>query len=315
MDRKEKDYAYVQFPLCLLKETYSNIEKGLHMMINYGIVNYAMKIKYNLFDVAKQLHYDYTRNREYLQDYIIDKLSECPDYLVDESQPGFDGVKGFKPDDDLAINPLLDLFKSDETLNESAILNYQIHIAISKDHLNLVKLSYAIIIDNYNKALSKQRYFESGYKFPFGQDAMPYCKIDMIFDFIKNPKDIDLLRAYIGINSMIGRRNFISTNKPAILSRMTGCKSKAIFEYYTTDKYNKDKNILPTVERYSKRYQMDKLLLTLAERKYIMFLSKEKVSVIYLSKYMEPEALKDMIIQTKEKQNLKKRIKEAAANL
>jgi hypothetical protein len=144
---------------------------------------------------------------------------------------------------------------------------------------------------------------------------MPYCKDSMLFEFIKNQKDIDLFRAYIGIKSMLGRRNFISSNKPAILSRMIGCKSKAAFDYYTSNKYNKDKNLLPTVAKYSKRYHMDKLLLTLAERKYIMFLSKEKVSVIYLSKYMEPEELGNLVKETKGRQNIKQRIKDVAVSL
>jgi hypothetical protein len=69
------------------------------------------------------------------------------------------------------------------------------------------------------------------------------------------------------------------------------------------------------VEKYSKRYRMDKLLLTLAERKYIMFLSKEKVSVIYLSKFMEPEELGKLIRETKDRQNIKKRIKDVTASL
>ena len=105
----------------------------------------------------------------------------------------------------------------------------------------------------------------------------------------------------------------MSSNKPAILSRMLGCKNKASFEFYTTNKYNKDKSLLSTVAKYSKRYQMDKLLLTLAERKYIMYLSKKDTRFIYVSKYMEPEELKDLINYTKEKQNLKKKIHEAAS--
>ena len=137
----------------------------------------------------------------------------------------------------------------------------------------------------------------------------------MLWQFIDNPKDIDLFRAYIGIKSMIGRRNFISSNKPAILSRMIGCKNKAAFEFFTANRYNKNKNLLPTVEKYSKRYNMDKLLLTLAERKYIMFLSKKEVRVIYLSKYMEPEELGKLIKETKERQNIKQRIKNVTATL
>jgi hypothetical protein len=122
--------------------------------------------------------------------------------------------------------------------------------------------------------------------------------------------DLDLFRAYIGIKSMIGQRTFISTNKPAILSRMIGCKSKAAFQHFSTDK-----NLMPTVEKYLKRYHMDKLLFALAERRFIMFLSKPKVSIVYLSKFMQPEDLARLIRDSKSKQDLKNRMKAVTASL
>jgi len=313
MDKeKVKEYGYLQFPDCLLMETYNkDIESGLRLILRYGIMNYAIKLKYNLQDVAKQVCYYYYRKQDVIQNSIIEKLNTAIDedlFTPDEDYNGFAGDT-FQPDDN--ISEVLKLFESDPQFKEDSIINYQLHLSTSGDHLGISIASNDSLIESYNKALQIQKNFED----KFGPDAMPFCKKSMLFDFINNPKDIDLFRAYIGIKSMLGRRNFISSNKPAILSRMIGCKSKVAFEYYTTDKYNKNKNLLPTVEKYSKRYHMDKLLLTLAERKYIMFLSKEKVSVIYLSKYMEPEDLGKLIKETKERQNIKQRIKNVTASL
>lgn len=307
---ENKEFKYVQFPNCLLMETYKDIEQGLRLILSYGIVHYAKKLPYTLEDVAKQTCYDYYRQKDRLQQFVRStiRMAEVNNHFSETDSDGFSGAS-FYPEEN--ISELLLLFKEDGSFKSACILNYQIHLACSHDHLNITIHSYDYNIKGYNEALKLQGEFEK----QFGPDAMPNCKVTMLFDFIDNPKDIDLFRAYIGIKSILGRRNFISSNKPAILSRMVGCKSKAAFIYYTSDRYNRSKFLLPTVAKYSKRYHMDKLLLTLAERKYIMFLSKEKVSVIYLSKYMEPEELGNLIKETKDRHNIKKRIKNASSIL
>lgn len=307
---ENKEFKYVQFPNCLLMETYKDIEQGLRLILSYGIVHYAKKLPYTLEDVARQTCYDYYRQKDRLQQFVRStiRMAEVNNNFSETGSDGFSGAS-FYPEEN--ISELLLLFKEDGSFKAACILNYQIHLACSHDHLNITIPSYDYNIKGYNEALKLQGEFEK----QFGSDAMPNCKVTMLFDFIDNPKDIDLFRAYIGIKSILGRRNFISSNKPAILSRMVGCKSKAAFIYYTSDRFNRRKFLLPTVAKYSKRYHMDKLLLTLAERKYIMFLSKEKVSVIYLSQYMEPEELGNLIKETKDRHNIKKRIKNASSNL
>jgi hypothetical protein len=311
MSNEEKEYKYVQFPLCLIRETYSDLQKAMNLILDYGIVNYALKLHCNMRNVAKQLIYDYARNQDVLQASILKKMSEVEDTLSLEDEYLFDPFGTFEPNEEITINPILELLESDPKLKADAILSYQINLAVSKDHLNLTNHSNDDTIKRYNEALRIKTIFER----EFGADAMPTCKAIMVIQFRDNPKDIELFRAYIGIKSIIGNRNFITGNKPAILSRMVGLKSKKAFEYYTTNRYNKDKNILPTIEKFSKRYQMDKLLFTLVERKFIMYLNKPKVSVIYFSKYMEPGELADLIIKSKSKQNLKNRMKDAAASL
>jgi hypothetical protein len=303
---EKKEYGYIQFPLCLLMETYKeDTESGLRLILRYGIMNYAKKLNYSLNDVANQVAYSFSRKYNILEDSIKHKINKA----ITSLQFSVVGdAEWYIRTNDLHENnlsELLNMFEEDEEFKNDSIRHYQIHLATSQDHLNLSISSYDSLISSYNIALQMQKDFES----KFGSDAMPSCKISMLFSFIKNSKDIDILRSYLGIKSMIGMRNFISTNKPSILSRMVGCKSKAAFEYYTTDRYKKNRVLLPTVEKYKKRYHMDKLLMSLAERKYIMFLSKEKVSVIYMSTYMEPEELGKLIKDTKAKLNLKKRMK------
>lgn len=313
MSEPKREDRYIQFPLCLLMQTYQNPTTGLNLILCFGIVNYANSFKYQMPEVGRQLMYVYYRETDKMQNYLkkaIDKYAISGQLTIDEDYNGFSGLKQgttFEPLD--TSEELLGLFELEPEFKAAAILLYQIRQAESSLKLKVYDIDSTI--DNYKKGLSLKNDFE----LKFGADVMPSVKPLQIIEHRESGKDLDLFRAFIGIKSMIGRSNFASSNKPAILSRMIGCKSKLAFEYYTTDRYNKVKTLLPTVEKYGKKYQMDKLLMTLAEKKYIMFISKVKVSVIYLSKYMKPLELCKLIKETKDSQNLKKQIREAAASL
>jgi len=202
------------------------------------------------------------------------------------------------------------LLEEDSRMRDEAILNYKLHLATSKDHLNIDIKSNSNILSQYEEATKIKQAFEQR----FGPDAMPYCKKSLIYKFRDyHLHDIDLFRTYIGIRSIIGRRNFSATNKPAILSRMIGCKSRAAFEYFSEQPH-----LRPTIERYGKRYQMDRLLQTLREREFIMFMSPEKEKKkkkFFISKYMAPEELAKLINQSRSRYDMKARIKQAAATI
>jgi hypothetical protein len=276
-------------------------------------MNYALKMKYDLMDVAKQALYDFERNREKLQPYLVKSMTEAIEdgvILYEDNNPGFDAKGNFNPEPDLCLNPLVKLLEEDSRMRDEAILNYKLHLATSKDHLNIDIKSNSNILSQYEEATKIKQAFEQR----FGPDAMPYCKKSLIYKFRDyHLHDIDLFRTYIGIRSIIGRRNFSATNKPAILSRMIGCKSRAAFEYFSEQPH-----LRPTIERYGKRYQMDRLLQTLREREFIMFMSPEKEKKkkkFFISKYMAPEELAKLINQSRSRYDMKARIKQAAATI
>lgn len=300
---KKQEYRYIQFPLCLLMETYRDINKGIGLIVGYGVMHYALKLKYDVNDVARQLAYDYYRRRDRMQARLITSLLDAAVeglFTDDDDYNGFAGAS-FSPDKN--IEELLILFSTDAQLKDDAILNYKLHQAA--EFLDITLISFDNIIKRYDDACAIVASFES----EFGKDAMPSCKPADLFEYRENPKDIDLFRAYIGIISMVGRRLFVSTNKPAIISRMLGCKSKKVFEFYCNDK-----NLFPVITKYRGRYQMDKLLFTLAKRHYIMYLSKPGLSVMYVSRYMEPKELAELVSQSRKKNDLRGRIR-AASNL
>jgi hypothetical protein len=289
-------------------ETYKkDVESGLRLILRYGIMNYAIKLKYDLQDAAKQICYYYYRKQDVLQTSILKKIAKAIDnelFTIDEDYNGFSG-RTFQPDDNIA--EIIKLFDSDPQFKADAILHYQLHLCTSDDHLGIGIASNDSLIKSYNTALQIKKNFET----MFGQDAMPNCKKSILFKFIENPKDIDLFRAYIGILSLIGQRTFISTSKPVVISRMIGCKSKAVFDFYKTDK-----NLSPTIGKYGKRYHMSKLLDTLENRKFILYFSHQHESILYVSKYSDdPKKVADLIKENRELNGMKKRKKEALQHL
>lgn len=305
MEKKE-NFGYVQFPLCLIMETHKNREHGIDLMLDYGIMHFAQKRSCTDYEAARQIIYDYLRNTDVLQSRLVRTINNNEDDLILEDEFIFRGLEGFNPDDE-AINAMIKLMDSDSEFKEGAKLNAKFHEVCKNDHLGITISSNDAVLRRYKEAVSLQEKFES----QFGPDAMPCCKKGLLFEFRDKPQnEISLFQAYIAISSMLGQRNFISTNKPAILSRMIGCKSKKAFEHYKDDKALK-----PTIERYSKRYQMDQLLLQLAERKFIMFLSRKDMRFIYVSKYMQPEELAELIKKSKSEKDLRTRIKNATAAL
>lgn len=300
------EYKYIQFPLCLMQETYKHKTDGLDLMSGYGIVHFALSQKHSREDVARQVVYDYYRNCDQLPGIVRNIIIEAEaedQFTHDDDYNGFNCDGKFDATDN--INELLKIFESQPDARAEAIEFYRVHQA--GEFLNVKINSFKHTLDRHRKAKGIQEMFEAEY----GPDAMASVKPSLLFKYRDDPKqDIDLLRAYLGAISMIGYRNFISTNKPAILSRMIGCKSKKAFE-----KISQRPEIQETVQKYGKRYNMDKLLLSLAEQKFIMFLSKKQTSVIYVSRYMEPQALAEMVRQSRNKYNLKKQIKDATASL
>jgi len=289
-----------------MTETYKDRQKGLNLMVDYGLVHFALSQSWELSDVARQTIYDYYRNIDELPQAVREAIEEAQgneDFTYNDDYACFD-VNG-KFDYDLNMPEVVKILTDRPDIKEEAIKHYQLHQAGEFLHVRI--RSARNTFRNYKEAAGIRETFEKKY----GPDAMASAKPDLIFEFRDNPKqDIDLLRAYLGIVSMIGYRNFISTNKPAALSRMIGAKSKKAFQ-----EVSKLKEVKETVNKYGKRWNMDKLLLSLAERKFIMFLSKKATSVMYVSRYMEPEELAEVVRQSRSKYDLKKKIKDATASL
>jgi len=74
---EKKEYNYVQFPLCLIRETYKDVAEGAELILCFGIMNYAIKLKYDLREVARQLAYSYYKRKKFLQSSLADKIDKA----------------------------------------------------------------------------------------------------------------------------------------------------------------------------------------------------------------------------------------------
>jgi hypothetical protein len=294
----EAAYRYIQFPLCLLRETYPNPVRGLDLILAYGIVNFALRQKYNMQDVVRQMFYDYYRNSEIMEPWLYRRIQSLEDgysIILDDTSRFVEGKFNFAELED--IEYIIEQINSDPELKEATILNYQLHQAI--DFLNVESWSSDDILKHYAEAKTLKAEFERKY----GPDAMPTCKPSQLVDFRNNTKNIDLLRANIACRSILGQKSFASTNKNAIVRRMIGAKNDEVLQDFL------DENTQPTYALYSKRYYFDKLKNALCERNFLMFLSRPHKRSIYISLFMPPERLADMINTFKTRRNANNLVK------
>lgn len=245
MEKNETPELYINFPLCLLIETYENPDRGWNRILNYGIVAFAKKFKYEIKEVGRQLMYCYYRDKrsipwkllQQLEDYIEDG-----DLEIDEDYNGF-GPDGFDPFEAFDCE-LFDLFEEDQVFKEQAILFYQVRQVLKLGGLQAKNGVIDSIVRLHHEAASFIEDFES----KFGADAMVGVKVDLIFQARDNKVDRDIFRAYVAVKSLLGKKKYVASNKPAILTRMVGCKTVEAFNFYTTNKSNIRKSLLLTVE-------------------------------------------------------------------
>jgi hypothetical protein len=247
--------------------------------------------------------YAYYRNTDMIQTDLFKTLQGYVNndlITIDSDFPGFSD-NSFDPL--LLSAELLGLFESDREFKESAILHYQIAQALTL--LGIKDYDLDSTIDNYWKGLAYKDNFEA----KFGPDCWPNVKPVQIMYFQDSGKDLELLRAYIGIKSIIGFNNYVSTHKTIILSRILGCKSnESLHSFIEGNASAKEFSA-----KFSGRKRMDNLLYKLMERGFMMMLSKKHESRIYVStKLKTPEELAEAILKNRKQNDLKKRAEEAS---
>lgn len=252
---------YLQFPLFLLRDLLTNKEQVLNQIIRYGIYRFAQSMQYDIREVARQLMYGYYRG------YLTNNLFKTLEYYIlngsieiDDDYNGFAGDK-FIPDD--SIENILKLFTTDRMFRDVAIEYYQIKQAYK----------FLNITGNYDNCKSEgQKIAEMIPE----KEPMPMVSKSLVFEFRDHSKtEFDLMQfaCYIGINSILGKKNYSRTNKQMILCRAFG---------YASIKHLPE-DISELYKKYSKRYHIDKLI-TFLELNWGVITYSNNMRGMYISK-------------------------------
>ena len=308
MNEDKRNDKYIQFPLCLMQETYRNRKAGLNLILDFGIVNYGMKLNFDISEVARQLLYNYFRRRELIQDCLYESIVDYYEkgfITIDEDYNGFHG-NTFDPGD--TTQEVINLFDKDTEFEKNAILNYQINQAAK---LLSIKIGN---IDRTIERFQKSNNFKDSFELNYGPDCWPSVKPQQIIEFRDSGSDLDLLRAFIAIKSLIGQKKYIATTRNVILMRMLGCKSKAATDDFV--KVNAEaERVFLTYARSSKalRYHFDRLLENLLLKGFLTSkIFERRISrKLFLSVQLDYSELASAIIEFSQVKDYKKKENEA----
>ncbi|WP_374950156.1 hypothetical protein [Mucilaginibacter sp.] len=253
-----KDAKYIPFPLYLI----SGLPGNLNEIFDYGIGKFAKMVEFSdLITVYRQVLYAYYRGN--LPESLLNKinfLAEEEFFIPDEDYNGFTG-EGDEFNPATGIDEFSEAGERDEDFRQACIDYWQMQQA-----MKILNLSGGDIDTMMASAARTQRAIDEWEK-KGGRDVTVMMSISMMFQYYqrsKSPYEIDLLRAFLSIKSILGNKELVATTKDYILTRMTGARKKELLPQML-----KKPGIKAVYETYTKRYQMDKLLSELLARGFI----------------------------------------------
>lgn len=266
----KSDFKYITIPLSSIKRLYTHPKTAINDIFDIGILQVSKYENIEEYSAIKQVLYCYYREYDKLTRY----LKEMFEYLIDngyfspdEDYNGFSGNE-FDPEDDiLSIRTYINQAHDKEF--KDAIMQYHA-VRQVKGVLN-ISFNTGHIIDCANKLKSQVP----------EKDVLVTIKTDMMFDYLNNKKtayEIDIFACYLGIRSILGKKEFCYTTRNMILCRMIGCKSK--MDINTT---RKTKELRKTYDNYSKKRQMSKILDDLAAMNFISKIAIPPLRRTYIS--------------------------------
>lgn len=254
---EESEYKYIIFPLPLLQEIFKKPKTGFNDIFYFGIYKTALAQNVNEdHNAVKQALYCFYRGG--LTPYLekrFDELIRNEVFSPDEDYNGF-SCDEFGPYNEM--DDINEYLKTDSDLLESLIEFHKLRQI--KKVLNL-EFDIQTAINTYNQYSEEY----SGFK------NMPLVMIKtttMIEYSNKSKSEFEkvLFATFAGIKSLMGRGNdLLETTQNMIFYRMVGAKNKeALTEIL------KDKKVKSIYNKYSVRYQRDKILNHLVAKNFLM---------------------------------------------
>jgi hypothetical protein len=248
-DWMNKDTKYLQFPVCWIRDLFTDRIKTLNNIIAVGTYRFSRSVKFDESLALKQILFDWYRHRDWLTSSLASQLSDLYDsgvLCLDDDYNGFAGDE-FIPEE---LDDLINYTEGNPGLLDEAMDYFRIHCAYYT--LDVRGNKGGILIAGRELA-------------DIIPDKHPWVMInkDLVFDYrdnAKEPWEIEQLAAYLGITSILGKKPYCKTNKHHILARMFG------FVSYNDIPPEPDPIIRDLMGKYftadltAKRYPTDKLL-------------------------------------------------------
>jgi len=289
---------YFQFPLIMLREVHKNYDRAMQDIVNYAIVDFALKQNINQEDAARELIYSYYRDKSGAYEPAMAALADrfekghletYEDYIVF----GSDGEVNHD-----TVGQVSEYLESDNELRSLAIQNKQLQ---NIDSFFKIKGSTS----NYRyHSYQKLKKTIEVHQAKHGRDPHPTILTDLFWDLYQG-KDPVLFAGYMAIRSIEGHNTYAATNRPTIAGRMAGAKSLAVIE-----KLKPDERAI--YEKYTHRYHFNKLIEHLYRRGILKSVLRQKNwRHIYLSTRLSADELGEAVARQANKRKLNDAISEA----
>lgn len=244
-------------------------EKAIGQMFDVGIYNYSNKMEMDDREALRQMIYCYYREQEYLSPDLLAFLDENADFFVDEDYHGFQG-NVFNPV--IEIESLTDIFNARTEIWH--MVKKQMQIRASLKSFDGISCDWA-----------------NGERIDRSHQGEPHVsiKVEMLKRKYYSLDDFDIIQfcAYAGIKSIGGRKNVFATNKKHILARMFGFRDHRDMD---ANKYHFPE-LLPLIDKYSKKYHMDKLLKLVKADGFVRDIHAQRGDrVLYINKGLSEDA-------------------------
>lgn len=249
-----EDYKYIRFPLSLIRGLYDSFPMGFVVFLRVGIYILSQDMKVDEINALKQALYCYYRKgltaslqRQF--DILLKKgfISEEAEYTRFKNHE-------FVPEVDLY--GLSKALIEDQALHDEIIEFHRVRQATSFLKMDLPTeltiTSYKYLFDIYG-GFVKQPYVS--------------MKTDLLLEYsgkLHSESEIMLFTTFAGIKSIIGNSEYAGTTREMIICRMFGASNQQALAEVLKDEFTK-----AMYDKYSKRYQFEKLLDELVARGFI----------------------------------------------
>ena len=288
-----KEPRYIPFPLFLVADLPGNLDE----IFDYGIYNFARSIELsNISVVYRQVLYGYYRGKlpaSVLR--TIRSLINNGSFIPDEDYQGFN-ENGQEFDPETGIRELILVGLNNKEFQNACIEYWQTY-----QGMQVLNLSGGDVDSILASAKRTQKVIDD-WETKWGRDVTVMISITMMFEFYKQSKseyEIDLLRAFLSIKSILGNKQLVGTTKEYVVMRMTGARKKELLP----EILNKP-GLQQLYDKYQKRYHIDKMLSELLSRGFIT----GKLAFnrrIYLSTHFKtselPEAVHQLLLNINSK--------------